>query len=65
MFNMGSADRIIRAVVGIALIALGFIVLQGALGIVLGVVGVILGATALTGVCPLYMPFNFSTKRAD
>lgn len=56
--NIGSADRIVRIVAGLAI---------GAIGIAFrswwGLVGVILLATAAVGTCPLYLPFGISTRR--
>ena len=49
--NVGSADRLIRIVVGIALISL-FFVLEGNARW-LGLIGVVLIATALISFCPL------------
>ncbi|MCP4471759.1 MAG: DUF2892 domain-containing protein [Gammaproteobacteria bacterium] len=60
--NIGTVDRGIRAIVGIALIAswpLGL--LEGTLGIVLPVVGVVLLLTALLRWCPPYMLFGINT----
>jgi len=61
--NMGSTDRIIRVVVGVILVAVGFFYLSGVWGIVLGVVGIILLATSAIGWCPLYLPFKINTRK--
>jgi hypothetical protein len=59
--NVGSTDRLIRVVVGVALIAaavMGYIGMWGYIGIV----------PILTGTlrfCPAYMPFGISTCRKD
>lgn len=59
--NVGSADRIIRILVGIALIAaaaMGYIGVWGYLGVV----------PLLTGTfrfCPAYLPFGISTCSKD
>ncbi|MBK1727485.1 YgaP family membrane protein [Halorhodospira neutriphila] len=55
--NMGTADRTIRAVVGLILIALAFVGPQTAWGWI----GLIPLATAAVGVCPAYMPFGLKT----
>ena len=60
--NVGSVDRIIRIVLGLALIAVGFFVLVGAAGTIAGVIGFILLLTGLVGWCPLYRLFKFSTQ---
>jgi hypothetical protein len=62
--NMGSADRIIRTIVAIAL---GVLILTGqvagTLAIILGLVAVILLATSMVSVCPLYIPLKISTRK--
>ncbi|MDF1522823.1 MAG: DUF2892 domain-containing protein [Trueperaceae bacterium] len=60
--NESSVDRIIRAVVGVALLAawvFGWI--GGTLAVVLGVVAIVLVVTAAVGFCPLYRIFGMST----
>ena len=59
--NMGNLDRLIRAVVGLALVVVG-IVLMGWWWIATGV-GVIMLITAALAWCPLYVPFKISTYR--
>ena len=54
--NMGSIDRIVRGVAGIALIAWA---LSG--GPVWAWIGVVPLATAALGWCPAYVPFGIST----
>jgi hypothetical protein len=61
--NMGEIDRIVRGIVGIILVVFGIIYLGFWWGILLLIVGLILLITAIVGVCPLYIPFKFSTKR--
>lgn len=63
--NMGTVDRVVRVVVALVIAGLYFAnVISGVLAIILGIVAVIFLITGLVGVCPLYMPFNISTKRA-
>ena len=62
--NMGNTDRVVRAIIGIVMMAVGFGVLDGAAAIAVGVIGVVLFATSLIGWCPLYVPFRFSTRKA-
>lgn len=57
--NMGSTDRLIRAVVGIVLLSLVFVGPQTAWGYL----GLIPLATALVGYCPLYQLLRITTKR--
>ncbi|HMV10472.1 MAG TPA: DUF2892 domain-containing protein [Cyclobacteriaceae bacterium] len=62
--NMGNADRIIRtilAVVMIALYATGTV--TGTLGIILIVASVAFLLTSLISFCPIYLPFGLSTLR--
>ena len=55
--NAGTIDRAVRAIVGIALIAL---TLTGQLGI-WGWIGIVPLATALIGWCPAYTLFGIKT----
>lgn len=61
--NESNLDRIIRAVVGVVLLYLGFAILSGTVAFVADVVGVILLATAAIGFCPLYALFKLSTLK--
>lgn len=56
--NVGSVDRILRLVVGAALLSLVFIGPQTPWGYV----GVILIATAFINFCPLYAIFGWKTN---
>ena len=55
--NVGGIDRVLRIVIGLALIGL---TLSGSIG-VWGWVGVVPLLTALAGTCPLYTVLGFST----
>jgi len=57
--NLGNPDRMIRAVLGAAIILAGLYFQTW-----LGALGVALLVTAAIGWCPLYAPFHISTKRA-
>jgi len=63
--NEGTIDRVIRIVLGVVLLYVGFFVLAGTtLGIVLDVLGAVALATGISGFCLLYKLFgNFSTKK--
>jgi hypothetical protein len=62
--NMGSADRIIRVVIAIVLVALYVTgVIGGTLGLVLIALSVVFVGTSLIGFCPLYLPFGLRTLR--
>ena len=60
--NEGSADRIIRVILGLALISLLFL-LQGNIRYV-GLLGFVFLITGIAGVCPLYMLFKISTNKS-
>lgn len=55
--NIGSIDRIVRLVIGGALVALAATQTIGPWGYL----GVILLGTAAASRCPLYLPFGLST----
>lgn len=59
--NVGSIDRILRIVIGIALLVWGF-VLSNPMNY-WGAIGAIPLFTALLGWCPAYTLINFSTKK--
>ena len=64
--NVGTVDRTIRAIAGIALIAtwpLGLV--QGSLGIIALVVGVVLIGTAALRWCPPYALLGINTGAQD
>jgi hypothetical protein len=62
--NESNVDRIIRVVVGIVLLFLGFGgALTGSLAVVANVLGVVMLLTAAIGFCPLYAVFKFSTLK--
>lgn len=58
--NIGTVDRIVRIVLGLAIAAAGIYFRNW-----LGLIAIIPLATALVRVCPLYMPFGISTCRKD
>lgn len=61
--NEANWDRIVRAVLGIILLYVGFGgVVVGTLGTVLGIVGALALVTGLVGFCPMYALIKFSTK---
>ena len=60
--NVGTIDRIIRAIVGVALIAswpLGLI--EGSFGIILPLLGAVMLLTAMLRWCPPYMLLGINT----
>ncbi len=56
MQNVGSADRIVRIVAGVALIGAGLYFKSW-----WGAIGVVPLLTAAIGWCPLYVPFGIRT----
>jgi hypothetical protein len=63
--NVGTNDRIIRAVLAIILAVLYFSgMVTGTLGIILLVLAGVLLLTGLISFCPLYAPYKFSTRKS-
>lgn len=53
--NVGNKDRLIRSIIGVALVALIYSeIIYGPFSWVIGVLAIIFIATSLTGICPLY-----------
>ena len=62
--NMGTADRVIRFVIAVAVAVLYFTgTISGTLAIVLGIVAIAFFVTSLIGWCPGYLPFHLSTRK--
>lgn len=60
--NVGSIDRAIRALVGVALLAANLLGgIQGTLGIVVLVAGIVMLGTAAIGWCPPYSLLGINT----
>ena len=62
--NMGTADRVIRTLIAIAvgvLYSTGKI--SGTAAIVLGIVAIAFLVTSFVGWCPSYVPFGLSTRK--
>ena len=58
--NVGGADRIVRVIAGLAIIAAGVYFQSW-----WGVVCLVPLATATLGWCPAYLPFGFSTCKGE
>ena len=56
MKNVGSADRAIRLILGLVIIAVGYYYQSW-----WGAIGIVPIFTALIGWCPAYLPFGIST----
>jgi len=66
--NVGNIDRIIRLVVALVIVgslATNTIAIGSTLGIILTIVAVIFGGTALISSCPLYSLVGLSTCPVD
>ncbi|EKD89428.1 MAG: hypothetical protein ACD_34C00061G0005 [uncultured bacterium] len=62
--NESGLDRIIRVVVGAALLVLYFTqIVAGGLGIVSVVIGAVLLITGIVGFCPLYALLKIQTNK--
>jgi Protein of unknown function (DUF2892) len=60
--NMGSTDRILRALVAVVIAILYFTgTITGTLGIVLLVLAAVFLLTSVVSFCPLYAPLGIST----
>jgi hypothetical protein len=57
--NVGSGDRLVRVVVGLAMLSLIWL-LHGNVRW-LGLIGIVPLLTAAMGFCPLYLPFGIRT----
>ena len=62
--NEGTVDRVVRVVLGVAMMIVGFGVIGGTGGTVLGVIGVVPLLTGAIGFCPLYALLHIRTNRA-
>ena len=62
--NIGGIDKLIRiaAVAGVVLINV-MLSIPPILALVLGIVGIVLLFSIVSGVCPVYRRFGISTKR--
>jgi len=63
--NVGTVDRTLRVVIGTALALAGWLGPEGALGIVLLIVGLVLLATGLMSSCPIYSVAGMNTVEDD
>ncbi|MDN2565088.1 DUF2892 domain-containing protein [Aquibium sp. A9E412] len=63
--NMGSTDRILRTVVGVALLLFAITGVPATGYNWLGWIGLVPLATAAIGWCPLYAPFGIRTCRTS
>lgn len=63
--NVAGWDRVVRVILGIVLLYLGFAhVVGGGLGVVADILGAVLLLTGIVGFCPLYALLGLSTRSA-
>lgn len=58
--NIGATDKMVRIVAGVILVLILLFVQTGFRWV--GLLGIVLLATAFIGTCPLYLPFGISTR---
>ncbi len=63
--NVGGMDRVIRAILGIVLLAVGIFAVAGTWQWVSIVVGAILVLTSLVSFCPLYAVLKLNTCKSE
>jgi hypothetical protein len=62
--NMGTADRVVRVLIALAIAVLYFTgKISGTVAIVLEIVAIAFLVTSLVGWCPSYVPFGLSTRK--
>lgn len=61
--NENNIDRIVRVIVGLILIAVGFWAMSGVAGTIVGIIGFVPLLTGIVGYCPAYGLLGFSTKK--
>ncbi len=59
--NEGGADRVVRLIVGIALLAAAYFYFQGTWAWVAGIVGAVALLTGAVGICPAYAILGIDT----
>lgn len=64
MVNEAGWERIVRVALGVVLAIVGFGVMDGTAGVVVGIVAFVPLLTGLSGWCPLYSLFGFRTNKA-
>ena len=62
--NESNLDRILRALFALVVVVLYITgVISGTLAALLGIVAVVLLATSIAGICPLYLLLRISTRK--
>ncbi len=62
--NIRDGERLIRTILGIYAMLLGFLFIQGVVGIILGILGLAVFATGAIGWCGMYALLGKSTLKA-
>ncbi len=65
MMNEAGWDRAVRFVLGVVLLIVGFGLMDGTSGTVVGVVALVPLLTGLSGWCPLYALLGFRTNKTQ
>lgn len=65
MVNEAGWDRLLRVVLGVVLLIVGFGLMEAPAGIAVGIVAFVPLLTGLVGWCPLYSVFGFRTNKAS
>ncbi len=63
--NIGERERLLRTILGVYSMLLGFLFIQGGIGFVLGGAGLMALLTGSSGWCPLYTALKKSTVMPD
>ncbi len=63
MTNEAGWDRVLRIVLGVVLLIVGFGLMDGTAGVVVGIVAFVPLLTGLVGWCPLYTVLGFRTNK--
>jgi len=63
--NVGERDKLLRTILGIYAMLVGFLFIQGVVGIIVGVLGLIALVTGLVGRCGIYALFGWSTIESE
>lgn len=63
MVNEAGWERVARIVLGVVLLIVGFGVMDGTAGIIIGIVAFVPLLTGLSGWCPLYSLLGFRTNK--
>jgi|AACY02.7.fsa_nt_gi hypothetical protein len=63
--NEAGWERVARIVLGVALLIVGFGVMDGTAGVIVGIVAFVPLLTGLSGWCPLYSLVGFRTNKAS